>query len=82
MLNNFDELYSKYKQCSEEQKRQNFNSFMEKLENSLRSDLNKAFADGVESGKMENYNKIVNNLKARGMRIFRNGLGDHMIEIN
>ena len=82
MLNNFDELYSKYKQCSEEQKRQNFNSFMEKLENSLRSDLNKAFADGVESGNMENYNKIVNNLKARGMRIFRNGLGDQMIEIN
>ena len=82
MVNNLDELYNTYRKCSEEQKRQNFNSFMEKLDNNLRNDLNKAFADGEDSGNMEDYDRIVRNLKARGMRIFRNALGDHIIEYN
>ena len=73
-----DKLYSMLNEANEDRKRRNFNAFMDGLESGLVKDLNKAYA----SGDMERYNKLVSNIKARGIRVLRNSQGIHKVKFN
>lgn len=72
--NNFyDYLQSMNKQRNQEK----FNAFMLGLESGLTNDLDKLYADG----NMIKYKKIVDNLKSKGIRVFRNTYGKHKIKM-
>lgn len=71
-----DMLYHAFQQANEERKRNNFNAFMDGLEGGLVKDLDSSYA----SGDMQKYNKLVANLKNKGMRIFRNSEGKHKVK--
>jgi len=74
--NDRDKLYLMFNQVEEERKRRNFNAFMNGFETGLINDLNKAYV----SGDIEKYNKMVNNIKSKGIKIFRNSEGIHKLK--
>lgn len=75
-MSKYDNMYDSFVKAREEQKRENFNAFMFGLEEGLIKDLDEAYA----SGDMEKYTKYTNNLKEKGIRIFRNSEGKHKIK--
>lgn len=74
--NDRDKLYSMFNQVEEERKRRNFNAFMTGFETGLIDDLNKAYA----SGDIEKYNKLVANIKSKGIKVLRNSEGMHKLK--
>ena len=74
-MDNMDALYQAFQSVSEERKRRNFSAFMNKLESNLVEDLNKAYASDPER-----YKTLLNNIKARGIRVFRNDNGEHKLK--
>jgi len=74
--NDRDKLYSMFNQVEEERKRRNFNAFMNGFEIGLINDLNKTYA----SGDIEKYNKLVANIKSKGIKVFRNNEGMHKLK--
>ena len=74
-MGNYDDLYNILQQADEERKRNNFNSFMTKLDDLLVKDLNTYFKTDKEQ-----YAVTVRNLKAQGIRVFRNDKGEHKLE--
>ena len=76
MNNDMEILYQAFQMANEERKRRNFDAFMTGLEGGLIEDLDKAYA----SNDTEQYEKLKRNLKAKGIRIFRNSEGKHKIK--
>ena len=71
-----DILFQAYKEIQNNREKRNFNAFMDGLEGGLINDLNKAWA----SGDNEKYQRLVSNIKARGIRVFRNSEGKHKLK--
>lgn len=74
--NDADMLYSMFNQANEERKHRNFNAFMTGLENGLIEDLDEAYA----SGDIERYDKLLANIKSKGIKVLRNSKGMHKIK--
>ena len=74
-MNDYEQLYNVFQQAYSERKRQNFNAFMSAFESSLTEDLNKAWLKDKEE-----YEKILNNIKKQGIRVFRNKKGEHKLQ--
>lgn len=69
-------LYQVLQKAVEERKRRNFNAFMDGFEGGLIIDLDNAYA----SGDIEKYNRLLNNIKEQGIRVFRNSEGKHKLK--
>lgn len=78
MNNDYNKMYESFNQANEERKRENFNAFMFGLEKGLVKDLDEIYA----SGDMDKYTHLSNNIKSKGIRIFRNSAGKHKIKFN
>lgn len=75
-MNERDILYQSLLNAQEQRKRENFNYFMDKLEGTLISDLDKIYA----SGNQEQYRTLVHNIKEKlGYKVYRNGEGKHKL---
>ena len=74
----YDEMYEQLKQKQEEQNKSRFNLFMSGLDKGLCKDLDDIYA----SGDMTRYKNVVNNMKSKGIKIFRNSTGKHKIKFN
>ena len=75
-MNQWDNLYDVLRSASEQRKRDNFDAFMTKLNHGLADDLDKAWA----SDDSDKYNTLVLNIKAQGVRVFRNSDGKHKLK--
>lgn len=71
-----DILFQAYKEIQNNREKRNFNAFMDGLEGGLINDLNKAWA----SGDNEKYQRLVSNIKAQGIIVFRNSEGKHKLK--
>ena len=70
----FDELYNIMVNTEERVKRNRFNTFMESFEAGLIKDLNRTYKENDY-----NYDKLLTNIKAQGIRVFRNSKGEHKL---
>ena len=78
----YDDLYDFLNFGQEIQKRKNFDVFMSSLMDGLTKDLNESYAGfASRSGKIINYETLVNNIKAQGFKVLRNSQGKHKLEI-
>ena len=75
-MNERDILYEAIRNANEQRKRRNFNVFMDTFETDIIEDLNTAYA----SGDTERYQGLVKNIKANGIRVFRNSKGEHQLK--
>lgn len=75
-MNERDMLYQTLRMAEEKRKRDNFNAFMDAFDGGLRMDLDKAYA----SGDTQRYERLLNNVKAEGIRVFRNSEGKHKLK--
>ena len=71
-----DILFQAYKEIQNNREKRNFNAFMDGFEGRLINDLNKAWAYGDN----EKYQRLVSNIKASGIRVFRNEKGKHKLK--
>ena len=70
----YDELYNIMVNTEERVKRNRFNTFMESFEAGLIKDLNRTYKENDY-----NYDKLLTNIKAQGIRVFRNSKGEHKL---
>ena len=75
MENDYDELYSMFKQKKEKEEQEHFNYFMSSLDSGLTRDLNKAYIEDKE-----HYERLLNNIKSKGIRVFRNKNGEYKLK--
>ena len=71
-----DILFQAYKEFQNNREKRKFNAFMDGLEGGLINDLNKAWASGDNDG----YQRLVSNIKAKGIRVLRNSEGKHKLK--
>ena len=76
MNGEIDKLYNIYRQTKEEREKANFKAIMGWTDYFLTDDLDKAYA----SGDMNEYNRMLGNIKERGIRVFRNADGKHKLK--
>ena len=74
-MNNYGDLYQFFLKADEERKRTNFNAFMNGFESGLVEDLNKAYKESPAK-----YEKLLKNVKSKGIRIFRDNNGRHKLQ--
>ena len=74
-MNDYDQLYNAFQQARSEHDKQKFNTFISTLESGLTEDLNKAYLKDKEE-----YERILNNIKKQGIRVFRNKKGEHKLQ--
>ena len=74
-MNDYDGLYSMFEQVQKESKREKFNYFMSSLDSGLTKDLDKAYKEDKEK-----YERLLNNIKSKGIRVFRNKNGEHKLK--
>lgn len=75
-MSEWDSLYQEFRQAVEQRKRNNFDVFMNKLNDDLTKDLDNVWL----SGDSERYNRLLSNVKAQGIRVFRNDDGKHKLQ--
>ena len=75
-MNKWDALYNLYKKENDEQKKRNFEVFMNTVNDGLTDDLNNAWSSGDSS----RYDKLLSNVKSQGIRVFRNSDGKHKLQ--
>lgn len=71
-----DILFQAFQEVQKEREKRNFNAFMDGLEGGLVNDLNKRWA----SGDNEGYQRLLSNIKGKGIRVFRNSEGKHKLK--
>ncbi len=71
-----NKLYEAFQTAEEARKRKNFDAFLDGFESKIVEDLDRYFVEDKNK-----YTVMVNNIKARGIRIFRNSQGKHKIVI-
>lgn len=74
-MTNRNKLYEAVQALKEERRRENFNVFLDSFESGIVKDLDRYFVEDQSK-----YTDMVNRLKARGIRIFRNSQGKHKIK--
>lgn len=72
----YDNLYDQYQNMKESQKQQNFDAIMSAFDKQLTARLDETFSAGAQ----EEYDKMLSNIKARGIRVFRNSEGKHKLK--
>lgn len=72
----YDNLYDQYQNMKESQKQQNFDAIMSALDKQLTTRLDETFSAGAQ----EEYDKMLSNIKARGIKVFRNSEGKHKLK--
>lgn len=70
-----DKLYEAVQAAKETHRRETFDAFLDSFESGIVKDLDKYFVEDQSK-----YTDMVNRLKARGIRIFRNPQGKHKIK--
>lgn len=71
-----DILFQAFQEVQKDREKRNFNAFMDVLEGGLVNDLNKRWAAGDNEG----YQRLLSNIKAKGIRVFRNSEGKHKLK--
>jgi hypothetical protein len=75
-MNERDILYSAFRQADEQRKRRNFDAFMDGFEGGLIKNLD----DTYKSGNQESYQRLLNNIKSKGIKVLRNSEGKHKLQ--
>lgn len=70
-----NKLYEAFQTAKEAHRRENFDAFFDSFEGGITKDLDRYFVEDQTQ-----YTDMVNRLKARGIRIFRNSQGKHKIK--
>lgn len=78
-MGRYDGLYDLIQKVQEDKKRRNFDIFMNSLTDGLVKDLDAKYAGEKAEGC--SYDQLVENIKARGFRVFRNSEGKHKVVI-
>ena len=73
----YGNLYDEVKKVKEKNERNKFNVSMNTVVSGLETDLNEAY----QSDNKNEYEKIVDNVKKNGFRVFRNPDGKHKIVV-
>ena len=76
-LVDYRNLYDEVKKVKEKNERNKFNVFMNTVVSGSETDLNEAY----QSDNKNEYEKIVDNVKKNGFRVFRNPDGKHKIVV-
>lgn len=71
-----DILFQAFQEVQKDREKRNFNAFMDELEGGLVNDLNKCWAAGDNDG----YQRLLSNIKEKGIRVFRNSEGKHKLK--
>lgn len=71
-----DILFQAFQEVQKDREKRNFNAFMDGLEGGLVNDLNKCWAAGDNDG----YQRLLSNIKEKGIRVFRNSEGKHKLK--
>lgn len=75
-MKDYSDIYKIFQQADEQRKQQNFNAFMNGFEANLIKDLNESYS----SGNMEQYEKLLKNIKENGIRVFRDSKDRHKLK--
>lgn len=75
-MNERDALYNIFQNLEEDRKRRKFDAFMDGFEGGLTFDLDKAYS----SGDTVRYDRLLRNIKSKGIKVFRNGDGKHKLK--
>lgn len=73
-----DSLYAKIKEQKEANDKKNLAAFLDKLTVGLTQDLDKLYL----SGDVDRYERVLQNTKGFGFRVFRNKQGKHLLKID
>ena len=76
----YNNFYDYLQSVNEKRQRDNFNAFMLGFESGLVSDLDKMYAN--REFEAVKYQEFVNNLKSKGIRVFRNECGKHKVKFD
>lgn len=80
-MNKYEGLYDVFKQAQEARQKQNFNAFMTGLESGLVEDLDKHYRlSKTDPAEKQKYDALVERIKGRNIRIFRNSDGKHKLD--
>lgn len=71
-----DILFQAFQEVQKAREKRNFNAFMDGLEGGLVNDLNNRWAAGDNEG----YQRLLSNIKEKGIRVFRNSEGKHKLK--
>lgn len=77
-MDNFvkDFLWKVFNQEEEETRREQFNTFLDEMENGLIRGLDESY----KQGNMEIYTERLNIIKEKGIKVFRDDKGKHRLE--
>ena len=78
-MGKYDGLYDAFQKIEEERQRKNFDIFMNSLTDGLVEELDAKYAGEKTEGC--SYDQLVENIKKRGFRVFRNSEGKHKVAI-
>ena len=70
-----NKLYEAFQNAKEQNRRENFDAFLNSFESKIVEDLDRYYVEDQSK-----YTVMVNNIKARGIRVFRNSQGKHKID--
>lgn len=71
-----DALWDAFNQELGLHNRENFDLFFDTLDSGLVKDLDERYA----TGETEKYERLLNNIKEKGVRVFRDGKGKHKLK--
>ena len=77
---NYNNFYDYLQSVNEKRQRDNFNAFMLGFESGLVDKLDKMYAS--REFEAVKYQEFVNNLKSKGIRVFRNECGKHKVKFD
>lgn len=76
-MTNYNKLLKSFEKATKAANEQKLVAFIDGLESKLRYDLDRLYAQN----DMEAYNTTVNNVKSRGVKVYRNSEGKHRLDL-
>lgn len=71
-----DKLFDLFQKAEQRRVNRNFDTFIAGFERGVIEDLNKTY----ESNDADGYERLVSNLKSRGIKVLRNSNGEHKLK--
>ena len=76
-MTNYNKLLKSFEKATKAANEQKLVTIISSMESELRFDLDRLYSQG----DMEAYTKTVNNVKSRGIKVYRNGEGKHRLDL-
>ena len=76
-MTDYSKLIRSFEEASKSANEQKLVTFISSIESKLKYDLDRLYAQS----DMEAYDKTVNNVKSRGIKVYRNSEGKHKLDL-